>query len=689
MRVDAARQWTMFFFISAVLAAPVAANDWHVDAHEGRDANAGTRTAPFQTLSQAVRKAQGGDTILLMPGVYDGIIERMNPGKHLFENDYVTIRPAEGDGEAARDNVKIGRIQLGVRGSNFAGPDGMGVFDAYLRLQNVTLTDGVYAFGARHLEVVDCRIERIGLWAGDNEAIHKTAVQLGGGSYHRVQGCDITNTGIGVSLSGRHQQVIGCRIHDITHDGIRVVSGRHILIEGNDIYHLDDGVNDGDEAGKGWNKHCDGIHIFIPGPGRDGSECVDIVVRGNRIFACESQGLIISPYLRRPELFSRDIVIENNIFGPSSGWAINVPGGVDGLTIRHNSFVNLPDGLTFQTRFRELHGDNTSVRVTPKCRNVRIYNNILTQQLGSAAGLQDWYVGHNVLTAIRKNQFLRRTDRLAAETPFVDPHALDGRLKPDSLAVDAGTRQAPSIEPLETDRAGASRDARPDAGAMEIAGRSPQPEPPFAVASGPVTTFVDDFSDGDLSVDPTLTGTNTMGLAWRPAEGFAPWNVSLVTGDHQPGLSMPRGKGMKMTLTEQGEDWTDLAVTVRFLNRYNNAGGGLLLRANGRGEGYMVDLVAGTIAVRQIGADGEERLTPLASTSPLLGRTQEAQVAVTIRDTSRGVVIAVDQNNDGSVELRALDDKRHFKQGRIGVFTESANGSHRTDVASVEVTLQP
>lgn len=47
-------------------------------------------------------------------------------------------------------------------------------------------------------------------------------------------------------------------IYDISHNGIRATGLENSLVAGNYFHGLDDGDTS-------WNKHCDGIHIFIAG----------------------------------------------------------------------------------------------------------------------------------------------------------------------------------------------------------------------------------------------------------------------------------------------------------------------------------------------------------------------------------------------------------------------------------------
>ena len=55
------------------VALPTSPYSLHVDATLGNDANDGSVTAPFQTVTFALSQAQSGDSIKVMPGLYDAL----------------------------------------------------------------------------------------------------------------------------------------------------------------------------------------------------------------------------------------------------------------------------------------------------------------------------------------------------------------------------------------------------------------------------------------------------------------------------------------------------------------------------------------------------------------------------------------------------------------------------------------
>jgi len=661
--------------------------DIHVDAAGGDDTNPGSAAAPLKTLDAAMKSASGGDTIHLQPGDYGAIEPEVGVGKHVFTGSHVAIQPAPGV-KNSRQRISIERLRFGSRSGTLTGEGRRGVFDIYLRVRGVRILDGVYVYGGRHLEVIDCRVERKPPWTGSAEAIEKFAVRFGAGDDLSVEDCEITNTAGGAVVSGSRNRVIGCTIHDITHDGVRCVSSKESLIEGNRIYNLDDGVDDGDPRGvgpdgRGWNRHCDAVHIFIPGPGVPGAQNSRLKIRGNVMYNCESQAIQFNNYLRVKDLWNEDVLIENNIFGPTRANVVNIADPVDGLVFRHNTYIRFPDGRSFEGRGRTIHCENHTFRITPKCNRARVYNNILCNTFTTSPG---WFTGWNLITTTAPRRAPTRFDKIAADARFARPEAFDGRLKPDSPAIDMGTSRfaEPPLHP--TGIHGTPRDVRPDCGAVEVAGRSPAPEPPAPKFVPPARVFADDFVDGNTAADPWLDGKGQKGLSWVAPDGQEPWRIGTIV--ERPCLTAIGRKGLSWMLTAEDDDWADVSVLYEYHNAYNQQGGGLLLRASGATEGYLVDLVAGRIVRRNRGADGKMIETVLATGEVPVPRAGPGQCRVAIRSDAEGVKIADDADADGRPELAAVDKAAQaIEAGRIGVFTDSPTPWHRTDVTGIRVTV--
>lgn len=674
-------KWLTFLGLFSLFSVLVNAAQWYVDPELGEDGNTGAKTSPLKTLRAAMDKAAAGDEILLQPGSYKGI-EHMasQPWRHLYRDDFVSISPAPGVRDS-RHKITIERLRFGMRAGHLAGEGRRGRFDAWLRVTGVTILDGVYVFGYNHLRIEDCRVERYGPHVGSSEAIEKFAVNFACGEDLTLRDCEITRTAGGVVLSARGGRIVGNTIHDITHDGIRCISSKQCLVEGNRIYNLDDGVNDGDPAAEGWNRNCDAIHIFVPGPGLAGARNSDLTIRGNVIYNCESQGIQFNNYLRVNNVWNQNVVIENNIFGPARGNVVNVADPVDGLVFRHNTFLYFPDGVTFDGRGRTVECANHALTISSRCRNAHIYNNIL---FNSVSPQPDWFVGYNVIVGDRG--LPTRFDRFNVDPKFAEPESFDGRLATDSPAANAGTRRfAPTPIP-STDIHGTGRDVRPDCGAYELPGQNPPPESPAPQTEEPVITFIDDFKDASLAADPWLNGPGQAGLSWSPPPDQASWVIR--SNGEECWLTAVGRAGESWMLANEGGDWSSVKVESRIRNTGNRTRTGVLLRANADLEGYLVDLARGQVLRRVKQDDGDVAEIVLATARGFLPSDGEREFIFAIEDSHRGTRITLDVDADGTVDLQALDDTDPpVEAGTIALVSDSPNSWQSTDWLEFEVKL--
>ena len=670
-------------FLGTGMSLPAKTNTFYVDAERGADRNPGTAQAPFQTIQRALEGIPGGSTIFLKPGNYAAIEHKAKVGLAVVEGEMVTIKPAPDVADPLKE-VSIARIQIGSRAGVLAGPDAKGTYDVNLRIEKISIPDGIYIYGGRNFQLVGCLVERIGPWTGSVENIEKAGVELGGCSEVLIEGCEVTRTGTGLYLSGSNVRALRNRIHDIRHDGIRIVSLKDSLVEGNEIFNLDDGVEDADAK---WSRHCDGIHIFIPGPGVPGAQNSRVTIRGNRIYNCESQGIQFNNYIRNKELWNEDITIENNIFGPTRANAVNIADPVDGIIFRHNTFVSFPESRTFRGEGRDVECNNSTFRISTTCKKAQVYNNILTNAFDSAPG---WFAGHNVIVTSKLAGLPTRNDVVVADVQLSDAAAFDGRLAPGSSAVNVGTRLAPT--PVwEEDFYGTKRDARPDAGAFEVPGQSPPAETPLPTVKGPVRFHVDDFRDANVDEDPWLAGEGQKGLAWAAPTGqtlsWKPRAMTDAEGNYQPVLS-PQGikEDSWMIATSAGE-WADGKISLTVSNAYNTGGSGILLRGNADTEGYLVDFARGGVFLRSKAKDGPIEETPLAEGLPTLPRTGIVSYVVTIEDTAQGVKITASLDDKDAKPIVAWDKSKRIVRGHLALFNRSHNGSHRTDVMAIKLEV--
>lgn len=656
---------------------------YHLDAKLGSDDGGdGTEGKPFKTITHVWPQLRGGDTVLLHDGEY-GELKYSPYGDGPFAgagdlfDDWVTIEAAPGA------SPRIQRVSIYQRsGEGEPKPNG------YLKFKGVRFLDGINLRGAAHFAVLDSRIECPGPLNGPVENLLKTGLQLDGVAHALIKNNEITHVGTGIAVGGEHISIVGNHIHDGSHDGMQVVGLQHSLIADNRIHGFDDGYWDEEaaklkEQGKDiGNRHCDGIHIFIRGGSCDKLRPnAYVMFRGNVLYDFESQGLQFNNYFRCPDVRNNHLYFENNVFGPTHANTFNAADPVDVLVFRHNTFVPV-EGRVYESRYRSIPQDNSTFRVSDNYTNVAIYNNILSNGVAMDDGhvVNDW----NLIWNDKNLPALARHSMVATDIEFKDPEKFDGRLPQDSPAVDAGTRQF-ATAPLSPDRYGTPRDARPDMGAYEVPGRSPEPEKPLPPVPEKPTVFVDGFEDGNLGRDPFLNGEDRQGLSWtRTGEGDGRFRVG-----RGPALDSPPEAGTYRVFSEQGENWRSYTFAFDAHNAYQTQGAGPLFLVRGEHTYYFLDIAreSGKL-IRTIG--GKESL-PAENPSLRLPHGGGKAYVITIRAASDAIEIAVDVGRDGSAELEYRDTGSEaletFRSGGIGFLRDYRRKWSRVKYDNVRVEV--
>ncbi len=616
---------------------------YYIDAVNGSDYTGdGSEAHPYQTIGHIWNNLTAADEVILADGEY-GVIEihctdwQAEP-RPVF-TDWVTVRAADG-ATPTLEHVWTGKAV----GS---------AFDLYLRFEGIHITDGVHIQASRYVAFEDCRITRVGPYTGSEENIEKQAVCFNGVTYGTIAGCEITETGVGIYASGRYIDILDNHIHHGSHDGIRPWDLNDSLIEGNRIHDFDDGVSD-DEAS--WSKHCDLIHFSIRGPGYEGWGCENVTVRGNTLYHCESQALIVNGYLRTDTRHS-NIIVENNIFGPSKANMANIVEKLDGFIFRNNTVCYVGEDYTYN-RWPQ---DDYTLRIGGSLTGVQVYNNILVDVgLSEDAGVEvfDYNLIMEPVTwllGVDDSRGYGRFTIFGGDGDLVDPAAFDGILAATSPMINAGTALAATAP--QTDYYGTPRDARPDLGAYEMPGLSPAAETGPPVFNDEVTIFVDDFEDGHYAdVDPWLRAPTTQGMSWYRPAGFDAYKYYVAWGTlNRNALHMPRGDEVNgraaWLLGEQGGDWVDYTFAFTANNAYLGFGGGVVVLVRDMDNCYYLDIARGRLVRRLDGAE-----TVLTTVDAIqMPATGSRRYAVSVDVEPAGVTIAVDADDDGTTDLTFTD----------------------------------
>ena len=128
-------------FMPAVLAANTP--DYWVDASAGSDANLGTRTAPFRTITHAVSTAGTGKTIKVMPGTYDTALGETFPIQLLSNQILVGDEANKGSGSTPTRIDGHGSLGIDSFSATLVGAEGAQI--SGLELGKTTYQFALYA----------------------------------------------------------------------------------------------------------------------------------------------------------------------------------------------------------------------------------------------------------------------------------------------------------------------------------------------------------------------------------------------------------------------------------------------------------------------------------------------------------------------------------------------------------------
>lgn len=325
-----------------------------------------TVAADPASFASVLRRCKGGETVLLADGDY-GVYEQRGATGFAW---WVVVKAAPG--------AKPVFERIAFHGSTDS-PDGE--HDQWLCFDGVRIEDGVEARGARWLELRNCHIRRRGEVTGSMRNIEKAGVGFRQCRGLRVEGCEVTNAGNGISGTGNHIIYRRNHVHHCGQDGFHYLGGHDFLCEYNDVHDLDDGVSDAERGAKPWNMHSDGIQMYpIWDSDRPSNWLADCTLRGNRFHRAEAMGWMIQA--KRPDEYRR-FLIENNITAASPGYMFHFKDSCDGVVLRFNTFLIPPEGFQFtgwSGRAFDTRRANNLVAVPSAASQttfVEVYGNIL------------------------------------------------------------------------------------------------------------------------------------------------------------------------------------------------------------------------------------------------------------------------------------------------------------------------
>lgn len=361
----------------------------------GNDGNAGSSSAPWQTLQHAADVVSAGDTVIVRAGNYTGFDLRS-------------------DGTAAARIVFQGEDGVNITARNARTPDGINLEGADFVTIDGFNVNGMPRAGIRtvlnqHVIIRNNTTDANGVWGIFSGFSDDLLIE------HNVASHSVEQHGIYVSNSGdrpiiRGNTIFGnsdAGIHmngDISQGGDGIISGA--LVENNVIY--DNGVG----GGSGIN--CDGVQ--------------DSTFQNNLLYDNHASG--VSFYqIDGGGPSSGNILANNTIDMASNGrWALNIQDGAINTTIVNNILYN-------NHSFRgSIDISSDSLPGLQSDYNV-VMNRFTTDGGDSILSLIQWQaLGHDQHSLVATPSQL-----------FVDPASGNYHLSASSPALDAGTSQdAPS-----------------------------------------------------------------------------------------------------------------------------------------------------------------------------------------------------------------------------------------------------
>ena len=367
-------------------------------------------------LEDALRKATGGETILLRGGNYGELdLGQWQPARADYASE-VTIKSADLANPAVfermwlRDvsNVTFDGI---IFDYTFETGDETGIRPFRATGENITIRNSVF----------DGDIATGTGTAGDGfgSGFGLTVTDSSG---LRLENNEFFGWFKGATVSGTDIALIGNDVHHIRSDGFNVVDAQGILIEGNHIHDFTRAPGTGD--------HADMIQLWINEPDR---VTTDVTIRGNLLDVGDG-GFTQSIFIRNYAVdtlgagrasYYRNLLIEDNVILNSHHHGISVPEAI-GVVIRNNTILqklgnNVEDGTASVTYPR--------INVKDAALEVVIEDNIVSEIRGFRSS---WTIDNNVLA--------QNTNYLAPHfysTLFLDSSLTQGALpvvRPGSVA---------------------------------------------------------------------------------------------------------------------------------------------------------------------------------------------------------------------------------------------------------------
>lgn len=475
-------------------------------APDGEDSNAGTISAPWETLQKAADTAVPGSTVLVREGVYRQRVE-MNVSGSAAEGP-VTFRNYPGehpilDGEGLDVPADLSGM-IALDSQSFVTIQGFEIRNHWTSRSDYVPVGIIVRGSAHHIRILDNDVHDIGTTfkrriGGDafGIAVYGTDprhpisdLQIRGNELHDLQLGSSESLAVNGNVQGF--EVAQNSVHDNNNIGIAVIGfegtapdptvdqARDGIVRDNLVYNIDSYGN----PAYGRDRSADGIYV-------DGGR--DVLVEGNVIhhvnigmeFASEHRARSTSHVTAR-----NNIVHHASVIGLALGGYDRKRGNTEDCVIVHNTFFQ-SEGvellLQFDTRDNLIQNNivvadedaNFMENPFPENEGNVIDHNVYFSPAAKDGGSWEWMGERYPSLAAYRAATGNDRHSIFADPRFVDPEDADFHLRDSSPAIDVGAYLA---QAGTRDLAGEERlmGGSLDVGAFEHPAPSPSPTPSIA-----------------------------------------------------------------------------------------------------------------------------------------------------------------------------------------------------------------
>lgn len=645
------------------------AADYYVST-SGSDSNDGSSGSPWLTPNYAYSQAVGGDIVEFAAGTYPALTD--SPSATVFSSE-VTFRAATGetvvfDGMSITANTTIKTINLTVDGIDF--------------------TDSVLCEYCDSVTIKNASVTTDAPISGSDAALGVRAVKFSDCSNMLADTLDISHSAIGFVFDFCDTCTLtNSTIHDLGHDGIRVVSSQDILVSYNHVYGVNDGATDAEET---WSIHADTLQFIVSGSLVGGNYIPNdgVIIYGNIFHDAESQLMQFNNYSGTAPEHNSNILIEQNIFGPAvNPYTVNNADPVDNLVVRNNIFVGYSSTYTSATGVgitdTNVSSSNARLRTDADTSVNHIYNNIfyttpsIEDHQSNGVEIYDYNVyfnpdsdtalsGHNTVDTI--TNVLGSTPDLLTSTTLNYSTTYNGYAYDPSAPAGASPIIGPTLPTVPTLNLGANTVSQYVAAAISAANTN---KPTRGVDTS-VVVIKDDFEDGTfLGCDASLyTGTQDC-IEWSvyptsgsPSTWWVNWDIDNSASNS---LRTPQitDTYINMLLAENTMQWDSYTYEFSANNTLASQDTGVVFDYMDDNNYYLLDV--GTSRGRLVRVLAGVSTTLISDNASLRASSSTfSDFKITVsRVASTSVDIAIDVGNNGSDDFTYSDTD----SGAVAEFT--------------------